>query len=96
MTRRTASKRDISRVFNAETTIVGLAAGLIGIGVTLLLNIPISIIAENLTGISNIAVLPFAAGVILVAISVVLTMIAELIPSKPPAKKEPVIALRNE
>lgn len=91
-----ASKRDISRVFNAETTIVGLAAGLIGIGVTLLFNIPISIIAENLTGISNIAVLPFAAGVILVAISVVLTMIAGLIPSKLAAKKDPVIALRRE
>ena len=96
MTRRTATKRDISRVFNAETIIVGLAARLIGIGVTLLLNIPISIIAENLTGISNIAVLPFAAGVILVAISVVLTMIAGLIPSKPAAKKDPVIALRSE
>lgn len=91
-----ASKRDISRVFNAETTIVGLTAGLIGIGVTLLLNIPISIIAEKLTGISNIAVLPFAAGVILVAISVVLTMIAGLIPSKLAAKKDPVIALRSE
>lgn len=78
-------------MFNAETIIVGLAARLIGIGVTLLLNIPISIIAENLTGISNIA-----AGVILVAISVVLTMIAGLIPSKPAAKKDPVIALRSE
>lgn len=91
-----ASKRDISRVFNAETIIVGLAAGLIGIRVTLLLNIPISIIAEKLTGISNIAVLRFAAGVILVAISVVLTMIAGLIPSKLAAKKDPVIALRSE
>ncbi|MGN0655501.1 MAG: ABC transporter permease [Ruminiclostridium sp.] len=92
-----ASKRDISRVFNAETTaIVGLAAGLIGIGVTLLMNIPISIIAENLTGIANIAVLPVNAGIILVVISVVLTMIAGLIPSKLAAKKDPVIALRSE
>lgn len=91
-----ASKRDISRVFNAETAIVGLAAGLIGIGVTLLLNIPISIIAEKLTGIENIAVLPVNAGIILVAISVVLTMIAGLIPSKFAAKKDPVIALRSE
>ena len=91
-----ASKRDISRVFNAETAIVGLTAGLIGIGVTLLLNIPISIIAENLTGIANIAVLPMNAGAILVAISIVLTMIAGLIPSKLAAKKDPVIALRSE
>lgn len=91
-----ASKRDISRVFNAETVIVGFEAGIMGIGVTLLLNIPICIIAENLTTIKNIAVLPFGAGVILVAISVVLTMIAGLIPSGLAAKKDPVIALRSE
>lgn len=91
-----ASKKDISRVFNAETVIVGFAAGLIGIVVTLLLNIPISMIAENLTGISGIAVLPAVAAVILVAISVVLTMIAGFIPSKMAAKKDPVIALRSE
>lgn len=91
-----ASKKDISRVFNAETIIVGFTAGLIGIGVTLLLNIPISMIAERLTGISGIAVLPAAAAGILVAISVVLTMIAGLIPSKMAAKKDPVIALRTE
>lgn len=91
-----ASKKDISRVFNAETVIVGFTAGLIGIGVTLLLNIPISIIAEKLTGIGGIAVLPATAAAILVAISVVLTMIAGLIPSKMAAKKDPVIALRTE
>lgn len=91
-----ASKKDISRVFNAETIIVGLAAGLIGIGITVLLNIPISMIAKNLTGISGIAVLPPVAGVILVAISVFLTVIAGLVPSKMAAKKDPVIALRSE
>lgn len=91
-----ASKKDISRVFNAETVIVGFTAGIIGIGVTLLLNIPISIIAQKLTGIGNIAVLPAAAAAILVAISVVLTMIAGLIPSRMAAKKDPVIALRTE
>lgn len=91
-----ASKKDISRVFNAETVIVGFTAGLIGIGVTLLLNIPIGIIAEKLTGISEIAVLPTTAAVILIAISVILTMIAGLIPSRMAAKKDPVIALRSE
>ena len=83
-------------MFNAETAIVGLAAGLIGIGITVLLNIPISIIAERLTSIGNIAVLPVNAAIILVAISVILTMIAGLIPSRLAAKKDPVIALRSE
>ena len=91
-----ASKKDISRVFNAETIIVGLTAGLIGIGMTVLLNIPISLIAKKLTGISGIATLPAGAGVILVCISVVLTMIAGLIPSRLAARKDPVIALRTE
>ena len=91
-----ASKKDISRVFNAETAIIGLTAGLMGIGVTLLLNIPISMVITNLTGIGNIAKLPVTGAVILVAISVALTMIAGLIPSKLAAKKDPVIALRSE
>lgn len=91
-----ASKKDISRVFNAETVIVGFAAGIIGIGVTVLLNIPVSMIAEKLTGISGIAVLPYKAAVILVAISVILTVVAGLIPSRMAAKKDPVIALRTE
>lgn len=91
-----ASKKDISRVFNAETVIVGFTAGLIGIGATLLLNIPIRIIAEKLTGISDIAVMPAAAAGVLIAVSVILTMIAGLIPSRIAAKKDPVIALRAE
>ena len=89
-----ASKKDVSRVFNAETLIVGLIAGLLGIAVTLLLNIPINIIIKNLVGISNISVLPPVGGVILVIISVVLTVIACLIPAKMASRKDPVEALR--
>ena len=91
-----ASKKDVSRVFNAETLIVGLVAGLIGIGTTLLLNIPINMIIKSIVGISNISKLPFAGGVTLVAISVGLTMIAGLIPAKYAAKRDPVEALRSE
>ena len=91
-----ASKKDISRVFNAETTIVGLTAGLLGIGVTALLNILICIILKDLTGISDIATLPVNAAIILVLISITLTLIAGLIPAKLAAKKDPVIALRTE
>jgi putative ABC transport system permease protein len=92
-----ASKRDISRVFNAETLIVGFAAGAIGILVTLLLNILINIILQALTGIPNLqAVLPWAAALILVGISMLLTFVAGLIPSGVAARKDPVIALRTE
>ena len=91
-----ASKRDISRVFNAETLIVGFTSGAIGIGVTLLLIIPINMIIENITGIAGIAALPWLAGIILVLISMLLTFIAGLIPSRIAAKKDPVIALRTE
>ena len=91
-----ASKKDISRVFNAETMIEGLAAGLFGIGFTLVLNIPINIIIKHITGISNISMLPVAGGIILVLISVALTFIAGLIPSRMASKKDPVEALRTE
>lgn len=91
-----ASKRDISRVFNAETIIIGLVSGAIGIGITLLLNIVINIIIENITDISGLSQLPALAGLILVAISVMLTFIAGLLPSRVAAKKDPVVALRSE
>ena len=91
-----ASKRDISRVFNAETFIIGLISGLIGIGLTLLLNIPVNMIIKSMVGISNIAKLPLNGAIILVIISMLLTMIAGLIPSKMASKKDPVVALRTE
>ncbi len=92
-----ASKKDISRVFNAETLIIGLAAGAIGILMTVLLCIPITAIVQYFTGLDNIrAILPVDAGFILVAISMLLTLIAGIIPSRSAAKKDPVIALRSE
>ena len=91
-----ASKRDVARVFNAETMIIGLISGVMGIALTLILDIPISIIVKNLTGIPNVAALPVLGGVILIVISVVLTLIAGLIPSGFASKRDPVIALRSE
>lgn len=91
-----ASKRDVSNVFNAETLIVGFSAGTIGILVTLLLNIPINIIIEYLTGISGMSQLPWQGGLILVGISMLLTLIAGLFPARIAAKKDPVVALRTE
>lgn len=91
-----ASKKDISRVFNAETMIVGLLAGIVGIVATVLLCLPISWIARNLTGITSLtAVLPWY-GYLLIVLSVGLTLVAGLFPSRMAAKKDPVIALRTE
>ena len=91
-----ASKRDISRVFNAETLIVGFVAGFIGIVITLALVVLVNFIIYRLTDIPNLANLPLIAGGILVVISMMLTFIAGLIPSRMAAKKDPVVALRTE
>ena len=91
-----ASKKDIRRVFNAETFIIGLSSGLIGIGVTLLLNIPINIVIQNVTEVPNLTHLPIVGAAILVVISMFLTIFAGLIPSSFAAKKDPVEALRTE
>ena len=91
-----ASKKDISRVFNAETVIEGMVAGVLGIVITIILNIPINIIIKNVVNISNISKLPVLGAIILVIISVVLTFIAGLIPSRFASKKDPVVALRTE
>ena len=92
-----ASKRDVSRVFNAETLIVGLAAGVLGILVSVAATFPINAIIHNLTGLDDLtAVLPAGAGAILVCISVALTVFAGLMPSRGAAKKDPVEALRSE
>ena len=91
-----ASKKDIKRVFNAETFIVGLVSGLLGVIITIILNIPINNIIYNLSGINVGVNLPFIASIILVIISLTLTVVAGLIPSRLAAKKDPVIALRTE
>ena len=91
-----ASKGDISKVFNAETFIIGLIAGLLGIGITILLTIPINILIYNLSGVAIKATLEPFAGLILVLISMFLTIIAGLIPAKMASKKDPVEALRTE
>ena len=91
-----ASKKDISRVFNAETFIVGLVAGVLGIGITVLLNIPINAVIKNVADVSNLSKLPVGGAVILILISMILTMMAGLIPAKMASKKDPVEALRSE
>ena len=92
-----ASKRDVSSMFNAETIIIGFTSGLLGVLVTYLLCIPINLLVHHLTNINNLrAILPIPAAIILIAISVLLTLIAGFIPSKSAAKKDPVVALRLE
>ncbi len=91
-----ASKKDVSRVFNAETLIEGFVSGALGVGVTMLLNIPINMIIDHFSGLGSIAALPLTYAGILVLISVVLTVIAGLIPSRLAAKRDPVEALRSE
>jgi len=91
-----ASRKDISRVFNAETLIVGFVAGMLGILVTLLLSIPANMIIYNITSIPNVAALPIVGAVVLVLLSMGLTLVAGLIPSRLAAKKDPVKALRTE
>ena len=92
-----ASKRNISSIFNAETFIIGFLSGLIGVGVSLLLLIPINKIIHAVTNNQNItAVLPFMAGIILIVLSTILTLIGGIIPSRKAAKQDPVLALRSE
>ena len=91
-----ASKKDITRIFNAETLIEGLIAGLFGIGITMLLNIPINIIIKDLTNISGIAKLPLIGAIILILLSIILTVIGGFMPAVIASKKDPVEALRTE
>lgn len=91
-----ASKKDVSRVFKAETIIEGLIAGLIGIGIALLISLPINLIVSSLVHIEKIASLPFVSAIFLILLSVVLNVLAGHIPSKMASKKDPVIALRSE
>ena len=91
-----ASKADIRRVFNAETLIVGALAGLLGVGVSVLVTIPANIYVADRFGVQDIATLPVSAGVILVVISMALTFLAGLLPASKAAREDPVEALRGE
>ncbi len=91
-----ASKNDISHVFNAETFIIGAVAGIVGILVTIILNVPINLIITALAGLHNVAKLPVLGGLILIGVSILLTLIAGFIPAKKASKQDPVVALRSE
>ena len=91
-----ARKKDISRVFNAETCIIGFVSGLMGVGIAYLLTFPINIVIKNATKLSNVALLSVSHAIIMITISVVITMIGGLIPAKMASKKDPVVALRTE
>ena len=92
-----ASKQNVSSMFNAETVLIGFFSGLVGIGATCLLCLPINLILKLLTGLNNLrAILPIEVALLLILISVVLTLIAGIIPSRSAAKKDPVVALRTE
>ena len=91
-----ASKRDVSRIFTAETFIIGLVSGVLGILVTVLLDIPVNMIIEQVADVANLAAVPVGAGIALVVISVVLSLVAGVAPSRMAAKKDPVTALRTE
>jgi putative ABC transport system permease protein len=91
-----ASKKDISRVFNAETFIIGLLAGIIGVGATYLISVIVNLILKPLINYANIAALPIKDALLLVCVSIMLTLISGLIPASSAAKKDPVVALRTE
>ena len=91
-----ASKKDVGRVFNAETFIIGGVSGLFGVIVSALITIPIRIILKSITDVLIPVALPFWGAVILVVVSICLTLIAGLIPSRMASKKDPVVALRSE
>ena len=91
-----ASKRDVSRIFTAETFIIGLVSGALGVGITVALDIPVNMIIYQVAGVENLAAVPVGPGIALVVISVVLSLVAGLAPSRMAAKKDPVTALRAE
>ena len=91
-----ASKKDVSRVFNAETVIEGFVAGIFGIVITLLISIPVNIFGENKLDVSNLCLLPIAGGIGLIILSIILTLIAGLIPSRVASRQDPAVALRSE